>query len=249
MLINEIAKRVGAAILPVKAMQAIRAHRSLTRGDNPELALLPRWNKGGSFVDIGANVGDYSRVASRIFSHVHAFEPIPTLANKLRYELPDNVTVYRVALSHERGEDTLHIPVNKNGEADTGLASLNPNANGGQMVPIPIKVETLDSYNLTGIDVIKIDVEGLEWQTLNGAIHTIMECRPVLIVEVERRHHSDAPEVPNQVFYFLQALGYHAHYLAADGTTLTYTQAHIDRDQGRYINNFIFIPHGAPWRE
>jgi len=43
---------------------------------------------------------------------------------------------------------------------------------------------TIDSLNLTRIDLIKIDVEGMEEDVLEGAFGSIGECKPVLLIEV-----------------------------------------------------------------
>jgi hypothetical protein len=51
----------------------------------------------------------------------------------------------------------------------------------------PIKVVTLDSKGLTNISMIKIDVEGMELQVLEGAMETIQRERPVLFMEIWKR--------------------------------------------------------------
>jgi len=49
---------------------------------------------------------------------------------------------------------------------------------------IPICIETLDSYKLDEVDIIKIDVEGFEYDVLLGAKETVDRCRPIVQVEM-----------------------------------------------------------------
>lgn len=49
---------------------------------------------------------------------------------------------------------------------------------------IPIKIKTLDSYNLKEVDIIKIDVEGFEYDVLLGSKKTIEKNRPIVQVEM-----------------------------------------------------------------
>lgn len=243
MLLNEIAKSLAARVLPERVMQTIRAHRSRARGDNPEMALLPSWNRGGTFIDVGANIGDWSRVGAQVFQKVMAFEPNPKLVTKLRRELPPEVvTVLDCALSDEPGFATLHIPVRK-GKPDTGLASLDPNAIGtASHRTVQVRTTPLDEFRLTYIDAIKIDVEGFEERVLRGAVRTIERNQPVLVVEIEDRFH---PGENSRIFHFIEEMGYRAYYLGKNNRLVPY---HVDGQdkpnwiEGRYVNNFIFVP-------
>jgi FkbM family methyltransferase len=42
---------------------------------------------------------------------------------------------------------------------------------------------TIDSLHLERLDILKIDIEGMEIEALNGAVDTIMRCKPVLWIE------------------------------------------------------------------
>lgn len=47
-----------------------------------------------------------------------------------------------------------------------------------------IDLITLDSLNLDRVDLIKIDVEGMEEEVLNGAIKLISTHKPIIFIEV-----------------------------------------------------------------
>tara|TARA_R100001530_G_scaffold128583_1_gene98412 strand:+ start:28 stop:594 length:567 start_codon:yes stop_codon:yes gene_type:complete len=44
----------------------------------------------------------------------------------------------------------------------------------------------LDDFNIKDVDYIKLDVDGAEWDILQGALKTIYEYRPIFCLEVER---------------------------------------------------------------
>lgn len=236
--------RAMQTLLPKAIAVRLRAWRALARGHNPELRLLRQFDSGGTFVDIGANLGDYSRVACLIFARVVAIEPIPELAAILRRDLPGNASVLELALSDEPGSAILFVPIERDG-AVTGLASLSAKANlASRYHEITVKVQTLDSLDLTGIDLLKIDVEGFEERVLRGGIETLRRERPGLIVEIEDRHH---PGRTAEVFDLIRSLGYFGYYLR--GGTLFGVPDAGERDyaslnegaDGTYINNFVFV--------
>lgn len=48
----------------------------------------------------------------------------------------------------------------------------------------PVDMVSIDSFKLRRVDLIKIDVEGMEMEVLDGAVATLARCKPVLLVEV-----------------------------------------------------------------
>lgn len=68
-----------------------------------------------------------------------------------------------------------------------------------------IRTLTIDSFGLAPLDLIKIDVEGMELEVLAGAAQTIGRCRPIILVEHLKtgRHALVAAFAPH---------GYHRYY-------------------------------------
>jgi FkbM family methyltransferase len=236
---NPALKTVAEALLPNPMLYRLRARRAKARGDNPELALLPKFNHGGIMLDIGANIGDYSRVACLIFRNVVAFEPNPSLVQKLRAELPGNVTVFDTALSDAPGRSALYVPV-RNGQPVTGLASLDPHLHHlGIAEEITVDIRTLDSFGLSDIDLIKIDVEGLEESVLKGARDTLRRNTPSLIVEIEDRHH---PGKTLPVFQLLDEMGFDVHYYSDGQLCPVDLSGDVNQSPaGEYVNNFVCL--------
>jgi FkbM family methyltransferase len=144
--------------------------------------LLSRVLKDGDFfVDVGANVGYYTRFASRIVGPegtVLAYEPNPTAFRLLRMntEQLSNTTIFQKALSDQKGEAIFYI--RRHGE----MSSLG--ADSGAR-PIRVDVSTLDAELAAypRVDFIKIDVEGFEMEVLRGASETLSVHRPIVYFE------------------------------------------------------------------
>lgn len=148
-------------------------------------------------VDIGAHVGLWSRVLCDHFASVLAFEPV--FADCFRRNLAGkaNVTLYPVALSDSAGSVEMKIATGNSGMTHV----VKDPAGTGQTVP----VETLDSYRLNDVDLIKVDVEGWEYRVLRGAEQTLLRFRPVVICE--HKGHDQAYEPPHGSVEYLQSLG------------------------------------------
>jgi FkbM family methyltransferase len=124
------------------------------------------------FVDIGANVGAYTVLASGVAGSASiAFEPVPdTFTHLLRNIavniLADRVDARNVAVGHEDG--TLRFTA----ELDTINHVATEHDTAGQLVEVPVvKLDhALENREPT---LIKIDVEGYEAQVLAGADETL----------------------------------------------------------------------------
>lgn len=144
--------------------------------------LLQRVLKEGStFVDVGANIGYFTKLASRLVGtrgRVFAFEPMPAALRLLRMntsQLP-NVTIFPMALSDTKGTATFYV--RKKG--DMSSLSHDPSA-----MPVPVRVGTLDESlaDQERIDLIKIDVEGSELEVLRGGRAILERQRPIVYFE------------------------------------------------------------------
>lgn len=201
-------------------------------------------------IDVGANKGVYTYALSRLAASVFAFEPQPKLA-ELITAYRHNIQVYEVALSNKSGQLELHIP-SQHGILLSGLATLLPVSGEFQTITVPVR--TLDSYNFENIGFIKIDVEGNERDTLEGAEQLLKKQQPNLLIEIEQRHlHFPMDEI----FTWLHQRGYSGFfYFAGQRRPLSefsyelYQQPYLEdvihgRDaniRGKYVNNFFFVP-------
>lgn len=140
--------------------------------------------------DVGAGVGIFTMVLARWCGsggRVVAFEPTPQSREALRDHLAlnalaDRVEIVEAAVSDYEGTGVL-FAAGCSGENTLHPSYFRPDAAARVRVP----VTTIDAYCRTsGLtpDLMKIDVEGLEFQALRGARETLLRCRPAMIVEL-----------------------------------------------------------------
>jgi len=196
------------------------------------------------FIDIGANVGIYSYFFANRFSSVEAFEPISEITYRINHLKYDNIRVHSVALSNKPGLLEFYIPKIK-GEIEPSLASLEKKD--GSVDIRQVVVKELDSFNFNDVDLIKIDVEGHEYQAILGAKSTLLNFKPVLIIEIEQRHINRPIE---EVFALLNTIQYEGYFLK-NHNLVPINEFSYELHQKpylsnvmhkNYVNNFIFIP-------
>ena len=131
--------------------------------------------------DIGAHVGQTSLAYRAMFpqASIHAFEPFPASLARLEQALAHDprVQIHALALSNQATEQTLFanavestnslMPISEGADEHWGEGRLKA------AQPITVKTETLDGFcqrqGIDRIDIMKIDVQGAEYQVLEGA--------------------------------------------------------------------------------
>lgn len=244
-------KQTTAEVFPSLWVRWRLMHRP--RSAEIELSLLKNIvHPGDITVDVGANLGLYTRTLARLSTKVHAFEPSAGIADILRRTSARNVIVYEAALSDGEGFAQLRIP-REGAHLTHSLASLEPGAVGDRdMLATEVVRTRLDSIIQDDVTFVKVDVEGHELNVLQGATALIDRCRPVFLVEAENRHRRDATA---SVFDFFRRLSYDGFFLRGrDVVSVDSFEPDADQDETvlasdggrrdgrRYINNFFFFP-------
>jgi FkbM family methyltransferase len=153
-------------------------------------------------LDIGANVGLWSRDLTEAFAHVISFEPVSDFRDCLVKNVPaSNLEVRGCALGEEDTFINMIITVENTGHSHVDTSTM-----GHGTTPM----YRLDSLELPKIDYIKIDCEGYENTILRGARQTIMRDRPVMVVE-HKRHKDVGHDDVDQALDTL--IGWGAHII------------------------------------
>lgn len=135
-------------------------------------------NKRSLVIQAGGNSGLYASIYSRYFTTVLTFEPdyrwFFCLAHNARQS---NIFKYNAALGNNHTPVSIETPLLDNTE---NLGGLYVKDNG------TIPKLKIDDFGVSP-DLIHLDIEGAEWDAIEGAIETIKRSKPMIVVEWDKR--------------------------------------------------------------
>lgn len=204
--------------------------------DFEEMSFLLHYLKENDiFIDVGANVGEYSLLASGMAkARSFAYEPIHSTFEKLSRniilnKLEDKVTLRNKGVSSK--SERLCFTINK---GVMNHVSSNKNDD-----TVEVMVESLDeSFIETSADLIKIDVEGHENEVLSGA-HKVLssERLQALIIEINNRA-TQAGYSPREIHEQLLNYGFYpVAYLPFERSLIRLDDFKKDQFNTIYIKN------------
>lgn len=178
--------------------------------------LLRRLLRPGSFfVDVGANCGYYTILATKIVGvdgRVDAFEPEPRNYARLQANLRLNgeftqVRVHEVALADAQNDATVFTPLSGPEAGNHGVPSLF-RGTAGEYRESRVRTERLDAVlSEKQPDVVKIDVEGAEHLVIKGMSRILQhESPPAIIMEYNPSLEVAAHRPPIEAVQLLLAL-------------------------------------------
>ena len=137
-------------------------------------------------VDVGGNIGLHTVRFAQLFQQVHSFEPTDTNFECLKKntETIHNVVLHKIGLGNKSETVTIRLPADANNCGNFSIVDFEDNTK--QTVDQTIEIKTLDSFKLAP-DLIKIDVQGFDYNVLVGASNTITLHCPVVIIESETK--------------------------------------------------------------
>lgn len=153
--------------------------------------------EGGTFLDVGANVGFYSMLALEVVGAtgaVHAFEvdqrPLRCLRRTIEHDSIANLHLHEVAVGHQDG--VIGLAMRK----ESGHTGVVLQGGDGE-----VRMLTLDTWwrsaGRADVQAIKIDIEGAELLALQGAKAMLEELRPLIVCEsdeeLQARYGYDPP--------------------------------------------------------
>jgi FkbM family methyltransferase len=178
--------------------------------DRRERALLSQFIRPGmNVVDVGANIGIYTRFLSRLVAssgRVHAFEPAPMNFKHLQ----KNVGAFSNTLLNQKavGERTGSIKLFFSNELNVDHRTFD---SGDKREIIDVPVVSLDEYFNAGdrVDLIKIDVQGYELSVLQGAKRVLEDNPDIKILMEFWPYGLSKAAVPSlQVINLINSLGF-----------------------------------------
>ncbi|MGW2006968.1 FkbM family methyltransferase [Streptomyces nigrescens] len=183
--------------------------------------LQRRLRPGDTYIDVGANVGYFSLLASQLVGEegrVVAIEASPTFHARVLQHAEingcSNLRTVNAAVADERKTVTLILASSSN----MGAASIVPYGGPAESTldveayPLP---QVLDADDIAGARVIKIDVEGAEGAVIRGLAPVLDKLRPdaEITVEVTPERMEALGESPGELLTTMREHGFHVYRL------------------------------------
>lgn len=162
-------------------------------------------------LDLGAYIGYYTLLAARQVGpkgKVYAFEPDPSsyslLERNVRHNGHSNIVTIRKAVAREGRIKKLHQHA-----SDPTMNSLL--ARKGWETTVVVECISVDEFlGEEQVDLVKLDVEGAELETLQGMAKTLERCPTLtLIVELNSVSLSEGNNSPEELLNQIRKLGFH----------------------------------------
>ena len=148
--------------------------------------------------DVGAHVGLWSRPMMHRANtkYIWAFEPNSSVRECYVLNMGgfENYSIYPVALGHKNMKGFLNVETD-----NSGNTNIHPTKSGNT------EIRTLDSFNFEHLDYIKVDVEGFEYNFLQGAVDTLNRCRPFVHLEMKSKNMRNSKD---DFYRFMKNIGY-----------------------------------------
>ncbi len=248
---KKIVKKIIVCYLPEglsRYLQKIYYSRLISNykeSREPELAVIKNLVKDGDCVmDIGANIGVYTKFLSQFIGpqgKLISIEPIPRtfdiLCNNIRRLRFNNIKAINCACNDTNGSVVMEIPcLKETGGEDFYYARIplsNYPVNNWRKINVESKtIDLLLAEVSQRLAFIKCDAEGNENKILRGALNTLLNFKPALLIEIVKD--PDEPTSPaHETFSFLKNYGYQPFYF--DGDKL------LPRKEGIRKMNYFFL--------
>jgi FkbM family methyltransferase len=173
------------------------------------------WPAARFVVDVGAHVGSFALwAAGAAPCRVHAFEPNPSTFDLLRRNLaadPDRLRCTRAAVAATAGPRRLGLA------EDSAANSIDPEraaaAGSGVTVDSITLGEALERAGFPRVDVLKMDIEGAEYEVLDGLAPRALDGVRTIVLECHRRPGASADGLADR----LRDEGFHVTVAGKDG--------------------------------
>lgn len=234
-----------------KRWHYVRELENFDERDEKDLIVAKELVKEGeAVIDIGANVGIYTKILSERVTaqgRVYSIEPVPQTFSLLTHCVKrlglSNVKLLNIGISDSKRSVSMVVPPYASGGENFYMAHivLGSHKDASENT-FQVKVQTLDSIFLEAdekITFIKCDVEGHEWPVICGARKIIETTRPAWLIEISGNPDNSSTDA-QKVFAYLEGNGYSAFWFDGEilrkrisGTTsVNYfflTQKHVQR--------------------
>lgn len=157
----------------------------------PKKLIVPYLPENPIIVEAGAHVGSDTLDLSKLWpkGHIHAFEPIPSIFQKLsrNTQSQKNVTCYQIALSNTTETASMYV---SSGSSDASSSLLQPHEHLSDHPTVQfnsmanVQTITLDDWakvhNIDKVDCLWLDMQGHEFNVLKASPNILQTVRAIV---------------------------------------------------------------------
>lgn len=182
----------------------IKEHGRLDFDANTNPQILKYIKEGDCVIDAGSYIGDSTLAYANAVGGsglVYAFEPNPIALQALKHNMRNlpQVILSDLALSFCGDKNTYVINYN---DKNVGASFLTQKDKGSNFTTC------IDNLGLHRLDLIKMDCEGYEYHILTGAIETIFQHKPIIVLEINVGALAKLGHTPEMIFGLLDEMHY-----------------------------------------
>ncbi len=174
---------------------------------------------------IGDTVSFEMSIIRDFGAEVHAFDPTPETARWIgKLELPDRLHFHPWAMAASDGERMFYPRVKRSGAKSDSMYTLSA-SDGSRPDGIPVVTKDLDSIMDTlghdDVDLLRMDIEGAEFEVLDALLATSVRPRQVL-VEFHHRFAGIGKDKAADILSRLRAEGYRIMFISSTGREISF---------------------------
>lgn len=203
-------------------------------------------SKGSVFIDVGANMGYFSLLASSVvgkFGHIIAIEPssrdYARLVDNVKINnLTNIISTYHIAISDVSGSAKLAVACEERSALNT-LGSEFSFKGVDKVETENVKVVSIDELvsdiNLTRVDVLKLDIEGSELKALQGARNVIEKFRPAIMLGVNVNSLKACGTDHKEIQQILREIRYRAYKIVESPTFALELIPDLEKERAKVV--------------
>lgn len=213
--------------------------------DDGELLMIKSFiQEGDVVIDAGAHIGEWSAAVlehTKNNCNLYSFEPVPQFFEQLKDKVTDCSKCHNIAI----GKTVCETDMNYYYVESEGCSSLFERKvlNSIPVKKISIKVVNLDTFckenAIDHIDFLKIDIEGCEWDAIQGADNLISAQKIKMIQFEYGGTYEDANITLQEIFKYFTAKNYSIFRLAKDG--LIYIPTWRAELENYHLSNYLAV--------
>ncbi|CAN5659674.1 hypothetical protein BH09PLA1_BH09PLA1_22650 [soil metagenome] len=198
-------------------------------------------------IDLGANLGRFSTAIARRYGlRCFGVEPNPALFEQLRPHNTDRLQFFHFAINGSDGP----IVLNVSGEITTSsvITAKVPDAKGQVEVPGKMLGTFLREQGISGVDVLKVDIEGAEVGMFDSLSDESLRKIRQITIEFHDHHGFITREQMQAIRRRLRDLGFHGIKFSPNNTNWLFFQPEVAGPLRRFYVKYIVRNIRGPMR-